>query len=600
MATAVTPPVQQMRVPVVVAVGVAANAATAIWVGVAVYVSGRGLGLGNEGFYLLAYRNWSTKPRTFTGAQYLYGPLLEVLGDDIGLLRLCRLALVLAAHAVFAVAFVRWLREERPQAVPDRATAYCAASLVVATGAILYGWLPATPGYNDVTTLGSLVLLSVILSSLRAAATGRPLAWQSGAAYGATVAAMVLAKPPVALALIVIAAGTVYAFRLADAPGVARFLVGAVGGVAAFAMVVQLFVAPWIAIVPPIREQLSVVADNSHPPLEVVRWYLSSSATVVADALIICAPLALILLAVLGLRWTGWRRLAGGLVGLLASVTLAIAIGGLDAGGGNVLAFSSAVLAMLLIALIAGFRSLGSLRASGRLVAIALLVVPALQGFGTNNALYAVAINGAAAWVALMLLALAGISPRPVLSHVVPRVATLVAVALAVTVGVDGVSHDGTGQPLLAGSMRHVSGVPELSSLVLPRVQADGLSAFRRELGDLAAPNRPMLALGDIAQYVLVLGGQPIGESWFSSTDDGLNRADLMAACSRGNPWGALQPLVVATRSPSAGELEGWRSCGIDFQSDYRDVTPSSAPHGVRVFAPRSGFLPGLARSAGS
>jgi hypothetical protein len=340
------------------------------------------------------------------------------------------------------------------------------------------------------------------------------------------------------------------------------------------------------------RGQLGVVAANSHPPMEVIGWYLSSTLTVVLDALIICAPLALVMLVVSRTRWPPARRLSAGLLGLLGSVSLAIAIGGLRAGGGNVLAFSSAVFAMLVVVLVAGARTLGRLSSAGRVVAAGLLLVPALQGFGTNNALYAVAINGAAAWVALMVLVLAGVGIGRTPGFVIPATATVAAVTIAVIVGVNGVSHDGARQPLLTGPMQHAAGVPELSSVVLPEAQARRLSAFRADLGDLVVRDRPMLAFGDIAQYILVLGGRPIGEAWYSAEDDGLNRADLEAACHDGNPWGTLQPLVVASRDPSAGELAGWRACGIDFDTDYHDVTPASAPHGVRVFAPREGLGP--------
>jgi hypothetical protein len=194
--------------------------------------------------------------------------------------------------------------------------------------------------------------------------------------------------------------------------------------------------------------------------------------------------------------------------------------------------------------------------------------------------------------VALMLLVVVGIGVRRTSGFLVPAAATVVAVAIAVIVGVNGVSHDGARQPLLTGPMRHAAGIPELSSVVLPEAQARRLSAFRADLGDQVVPNRPMLAFGDIAQYVLILGGRPIGEAWYSAEDDGLNRADLEAACRDGNPWGTLQPLVVASRDPSANELAGWRACGIDFNADYHDVTPSSAPHGVRVLAPRDGLQP--------
>lgn len=583
----------RVRVPLVVVIGATANAATAIWVAVAVYVSGRGLGAPDEAFYLLAYRRWAENPRTFTGAQYLYGPLFDLLGNDIGLLRLCRLALVLGVHLVFAVAFVRWLRFERPAAVPDGATAYCCGSLLLATGAIVYGWLPATPGYNDVTAFGSLVLLAVLLNLLRTVGRGQRVSWASAFAYGAIVAVMVLARPPVSISLAVMLAGTVYGLKLAGSRDVSRFLLGTVGGVAAFALVVQVSIAPWGAIAPPMREQLGVLAANSHPPLEILRWYLATTLAVVGDGLILCAPLVVsTLLARRRSRWTESARTAIGLLGFLACVTLAIAVGGFQGGEPNALAYSSTVFAMLVIALTAAAPVWRTLTSSGRVVAGGLLVVPALQAVGTNLVFYSIAINGAAAWVALMLLVRAREGMQSNLARVLPSAAAVVAVAVAVAVGVDGLSHDAGGRPLVTGRVRHAIGVPELSSVVLPESQARSLGAFRADLGDLVVPDRPMLAFGDLAQYILVLGGRPIGESWFSAEDDGLDRADLLAACRDGNPWGSLQPLVVANRAPSDRELAAWRSCGVEFSTDYVDVTPPSAPHGVRVFAPSENIEP--------
>ena len=68
-----------------------------VWVTAALTMADKGLDVTDEGFYLLSYRWWDTSLRNFTAAQYVYGPIFELLGFDIVRLRYFRVVTVLAA-----------------------------------------------------------------------------------------------------------------------------------------------------------------------------------------------------------------------------------------------------------------------------------------------------------------------------------------------------------------------------------------------------------------------------------------------------------------------------------------------------------------------
>ena len=83
------------------------------WAVPAILMLGKGFTVQDEGTYVLSYRWWSTNPYFVSGAQYVYGPIFEALGESISALRLLRLAMVLGANAWFAWSFVAWLEDQR-------------------------------------------------------------------------------------------------------------------------------------------------------------------------------------------------------------------------------------------------------------------------------------------------------------------------------------------------------------------------------------------------------------------------------------------------------------------------------------------------------
>ena len=74
-----------------------AGVSVLVWVTAALTMADKGLDVTDEGFYLLSYRWWDTSLRNFTAAQYVYGPIFELLGFDIVRLRYFRVVTVLAA-----------------------------------------------------------------------------------------------------------------------------------------------------------------------------------------------------------------------------------------------------------------------------------------------------------------------------------------------------------------------------------------------------------------------------------------------------------------------------------------------------------------------
>ena len=153
------------------AVGALACLATLAWVVAALVMSGRGLDLSDEGFYLLSYRWWDDNPRAFSGVQYLYGPWFELFGYDVQALRVLRLVTVLGAHLALGIAAARWTRATVREHVTT-AQFFAVAALVTAAGGITYAWLPLSPGYNDVSLLGTVLLAALMLEAVTATIRG--------------------------------------------------------------------------------------------------------------------------------------------------------------------------------------------------------------------------------------------------------------------------------------------------------------------------------------------------------------------------------------------------------------------------------------------
>ena len=173
---------------------VAATVATSVWVVAALLMAGRGFDVSDEGFYVLSYRWWDTTPRVFTGVQYLYGPVFELLGWSIAGLRVVRLITVVLVHLVFGWTFMSWLRTRRPDAPESRSWELTGALVILASGGVTYGWLPLSPGLQrrGPAELLAARLLAVVV--LRVVERGTSVADVGGGVAGPPVVTLLLAK----------------------------------------------------------------------------------------------------------------------------------------------------------------------------------------------------------------------------------------------------------------------------------------------------------------------------------------------------------------------------------------------------------------------
>ncbi|HEY7273649.1 MAG TPA: hypothetical protein VH502_13025, partial [Actinoplanes sp.] len=228
-----------------------ACAVTAIWAGTALRAAGHGFDVTDEGFYLLSYRWWNVDHWTFTGAQYVYGPVFAVLRHDIAALRIFRLLTVVGGHLLFGLAVMRWLRPRRPSAPPTRLWEAAGTAVVVAAGGVVYSWLPPTPGYNDVVVLGALLGLAAVFAMARYAERAARVPFWLPFAFGVTVVPVLLAK----WAALVPVTLVVLAGVLALAPLGPRAVAGAAGwtfaGGTGAAALVHAAVVPLTTAVPP-------------------------------------------------------------------------------------------------------------------------------------------------------------------------------------------------------------------------------------------------------------------------------------------------------------------------------------------------------------
>jgi uncharacterized membrane protein YuzA (DUF378 family) len=563
--------------------GLAATA-TAVWVAASLVSARHGLDLTDESFYLASYRWWSTSTLTFSGAQYVVGPLFEAFGYDVPLLRLTKVALLLALHADLGLRLLAWLSRARQQPLPRSTRAWVLASLV-ATSAAPTIWLPRSPGYNDLTLMGALVLGSTVLA-LAATAPGQRLPWLRLGLTGAVLVALLLSKwsTAVMIACFLVGVGA-WTARHRGLPSL--LAVGGVlaGGAAAGAALVQVAM-PWPTILDGLAAVNRAVAATSNSPSSLLGLYLTSTTYlfVVAAA---CVAIVLLPLPALG-RWPRVRAAyAHGLVPVLVLLLPYAALGRRPVGGPeDFFAFAVAWTAWSATFLL-GLRGRALPRDVPRRSVLPVLgwlaALPWLFGAGTGNELYFLAYCLVGPWLAA-LIALAVLTAPD--SHAdraseeatstggagpqwldVRRATSLAAAVLAVVaLGVSGTAvvpyrSDGT---LETTAALHLDGT--LTGLLVTPTEA-------REYADLVAAvgpaeGRRLLVLDEMPGLALVLDLQPLGEVWTSRIDTGRTASGAESVC-RSEDLPA--PVVVADRELLPSDRAALRACGADVE-DYEEV----------------------------
>ncbi len=567
-----------------------ATTITGIWAGVAIRAAGHGLDLTDEGFYLLSYRWWSADHRTFTGAQYLYGPVFALLGHDIAALRIFRLGTVVAAHLLFGLAFMRWLRPRRPAAPPTRLWEVAGAAVMVAAGGAVYGWLPQSPGYNDVVLLGALLALAVVFAMARRAERGEPVPVWLPVTFGLVGVAVVLAKWASVLVLGVVALAAVVALVPAGVRAILRATGWALAGIAAATALVHLLLVPLTTAVPQLLAVNRVLAEGSFAIPVLLRRYADSTMPTVET---IARQYGLLLVAavIAALARRRAAQVAAGLLGA-AGLTQAVAFtlrdGGLGGGPVNVRQFIvPLVVAALVGVLVAGAGRLDDGR--GRLLLGALAVLPLIYAFGTSNIPLKVSVMAFALWMAVLVAVVTGLE-RPALAA--RGLTTAVAAgSLLVTacVSTGGLWRNPYRDVPYARATAPVAGVPALAGVRVDPGQARSYADLHARLAPyLTPPGRRVFGLDKMAGIVLLLDGRTVGEVWYAPEDPDRTRAGIAAACADGPPWSADRaPVVVLNRplQPVDGRL--FRPCGLELSRDYRQLAPAAETGGFTVLVPR-------------
>jgi hypothetical protein len=582
------------------------------WIAAGVRSSGRGLNIADESFYLLSYRWWNVDHRNFTGAQYFYGPVFDLLGHDIARFRLFRLLSIVAVHLVFGWSFMRWLRLHRPAAAATRLWEGAGIAAVVAAGGVACGWLPLSPGYNDAILLGALLAMSLVLCVAARTVQGRRIPLRLPIAYGAVLPLLLVTKWS-SLATVLLTAGTAVVVLGRRPPRtVARLVVGVVAGTVAVLAVLSLLVSVPAALTQMVEVNRLMSANTSPFSLlsryadELYRLFYGS-----VDQYLLLFVAAAVAVVV---SWVPAIRRAAG---VLAVVTLGLAIrqvvvtNGAHGGNGYAGAYTRTLLVALLVVLwiallvVDGERvrraradippamsSLGTAGVRSWLVLAALALFPIVQALGTTGGLTIRAIGGFAAWMAVMIAVGTGLEAASALVRGMVAAVLAVTVLAAGSIAVGGLWRTPYRTFPYRTATATAVGLPPLASIRFNPATADALTEMGRQLRPFIEP--PGRAMIGVPALVLAFGGRPVGEPWVGVPSR--VEAGIRADCRDGAPWWATRPPVLLYAQPvSEGEIQALRACGIDFATGYRLLATYRLPVeptrtiDVQVYVPVAG-----------
>jgi hypothetical protein len=591
--TPAEPPVHphaSRRVTALQVAAAGAGAAALLWAVVAVICASRGLDPTDESFYLLTYRWWNVNFDNFTGAQYVYGPVFQLLHHDIAGLRIFKVITLLAAHALFGWTFMSWLRLHRPDAPPTRWWEGAGTAAIVACAGAVYSWLPLSPGYNDLALLCTVLGAATALRVATAFVTGvRPPLWAS-IGSGVVAVVMVLDKWSAALFTLAVLAGAVVVVAVTAKAGWRRVLQTcalALAGAVATVGVIDLLLVPLAKLVPPLVEVNRLVAASSNSPAQLLPLYWNSAKLLAED---IGRQQGLLLLAAVVVpflrRPSAARLVTAAALGVGAAQV--VRHHGLYASSVNLPSFTVTLFTPLVAVLLAGSAHAVArrVRSDGRptsrsaaigrwTVLLVLTALPITQAAGTGNPIHFVALPGLGIWMAVAIAILTSVDRSALGTR------TLVAGALAgLVLGTSLIAVDGlwnrpyrtTGHDQ---STAVATDVPAFASLRLDPETARRYAGLRALLKPyVVPPGRAMMAFDGLAGVVLALDGRPVGEAWYpGGAYSSRAAAGIHRACEGGHPWwGDRKPVVIFNRRVTPVERRVLRFCGLSLKNDYRVV----------------------------
>ena len=578
-------------------------AAAGTWVVAAALTAGRGVDFTDEGLYLLSYRWWDTDLRTFTGAQFVYGPVFQLLGHNIAGLRLVRLLTIIGASATFGWSFMRWLRLRRPNAAATRWWETAGTAAIVACGGMSYSWLPLSPGYNDLSLLGGLLAGAVVLMMAADVDLGRMVPVWVPLSTGPLVFAMLIAKwASSGLTLLVVTVVAVVVLAPAGFRQMARLAVLALVSLVLTTVAVQLFLVRLDQALPLMWSTNKLIAAGSNSPASLFLMYrLAVGDLINRTALAHGVLLSITLFAVI-LRGRARSRVIAvlGVAATALSFWILLTGGALTGGNVNLGRYCVGLTLVLAITLIVAlgtlldwrrpFSRVSSLRREGwrgTAMVLLLLAIPLTQAAGTGNPIYYMAFNCFPPCAAVIILVLTGIESAPPVARALTAVAAAGAVLLSASIGTSGLLLHPYRMARPSLSTATASGVPALSSVTLTPETAAGYSELARVVGPYLKPGGGtyMMGFDGLPGVIFALGGRSVGEGWYSSSDRARAAAGILAECPGGKgPWGSRPPILLFSRPVSGFEIRALKGCGLKFDLDYRQLSSKSQTMGFTIY----------------
>lgn len=579
--------------------------ALGVWVTVTVITASHGFDYTDEGFYLLSYRWWRSNIRTFTGVQFFYGPLFQLVGWNIATLRLIRLLTVLVSGALFGWNLMRWLRLRRPHAPDTRLWELAGTVAITASGAMIYSWLPLSPGYNDISFLASFVVMAAVLALGADVDRGRrPRAWVAFG-IGPLVVMLVLAKwASSVVTLALLAAVALVLLRRRGWREIARVGAWSLLGAAVAALAFHVLLVPLTRVLPQMLIVNKAVAAATNNPMSLLLMYARTTGQLLAD-LSVTHVLLLVVAVGLGLARRRVTRVVMGLLAVLAVALSGWRFASADAwhGGPDYLkSFPGGAVAVVLAVLLLGIgviigdrlhrtaepSALSRLAGPDWAVFAGLVLLPMTASVGTGNALIKMAISGFAAWAAIVVAVVTGMDRASLPVRGLAGVLVAATVAIPVAVASTGLWFSPYRTAGMDSSTVRMTSVPALSSLSLSPKEATVLTGLHDRLKPyLEPPGRYVMAFDEKSGLVLALEGRTVGEAWYSRSDHRRTAAGIASQCHQGHgPWGARLPVLIFDRKVLYVDQRALRGCGLNLQTDYRTIPMNDLKASWTVYVP--------------
>ena len=554
----------------------------------------RGLDMTDEGIYLHAYRGWKSYDLSITGAGVVLGPVFQLLGWSIPLLRLVKLAGLLASSAFLAYATTEFVGSHFVARTLRREKQSIIILIAVLSSLSVYAWLPQSPGYNDLSIMFSAVAIG--LAFLWSISAGRRASVYA-ALIGIVIILLVFVKWPSAICT---SAGiTAFMFGSGRGKRFVSFLVASAIGGAATLIALQIGVGQLLNRMQELSTSSDTVLRGTGFMDAYVMTYARNISSTAAGVAKTCGP---IMLPVLIVSLFLVRRLPLIATTLYAAGVAVLTVfarkrGYLTGGEINVIRLESTF--PIFFAATLGLVVLWAVYERGRpktvretpadaiprfsLVSGLALVAaaPILQAIGTGNPMFRIAFCAGAAWAAATGALALVVMERGGRMFYLPSIAAIATMAIVgLAAGLQGLRTDSFRVGPLSGETVSLAGVPQLKGMRLDQTAADLVRDTREVLRKEGVLGRPGFSTFNGTGLTYAVGmPEPLGGLFVEEPLPAVLVSRIQQACDVGviNPKAPPVILSLGDKQPAAATT-ALQKCGIDFPGAYRSIRVKATP----------------------